>query len=102
MIKIILTRNFMKYSETLMDHFKKPRNQGSIKDADAIGEVGNIKCGDMMKIYIKVEKGATNNELATNSTNHLFLYVTKGVHINRNTARVGDHGYFDCGDTTGV
>jgi nitrogen fixation protein NifU and related proteins len=71
MIKIILTRNFMKYSETLMDHFKKPRNQGAIKDADAVGEVGNIKCGDMMKIYIKVEKGATNNELATNSTNHL-------------------------------
>ena len=46
----------MKYSETLLDHFKKPRNQGVIKDADAIGEVGNIKCGDIMKIYIKVDK----------------------------------------------
>jgi nitrogen fixation protein NifU and related proteins len=46
----------MKYSETLLDHFKKPRNQGAIKDADAIGEVGNIKCGDIMKIYIKVDK----------------------------------------------
>ncbi|MBT4722899.1 iron-sulfur cluster assembly scaffold protein [Candidatus Falkowbacteria bacterium] len=46
----------MKYSETLLDHFKKPRNQGVIKDADAVGEVGNIKCGDIMKIYIKVDK----------------------------------------------
>lgn len=44
----------MKYSETLMQHFKNPHNQGQLKDADAVGEVGNIKCGDIMKIYIKV------------------------------------------------
>jgi len=44
----------MQYTEILMDHFKNPRNQGEIKDADGIGEVGNPVCGDMMKIYIKV------------------------------------------------
>ena len=38
-----------------MDHFKNPRNVGTIEDADGIGEVGNVKCGDIMKIYIKVE-----------------------------------------------
>ena len=46
----------MQYTKTLMDHFAKPHNQGVIKDADAVGEVGNIKCGDIMKIYIKVGK----------------------------------------------
>ena len=43
------------YSEKVMDHFKNPRNVGVIEDADGIGEVGNPTCGDMMKIYIKVE-----------------------------------------------
>ena len=41
-----------------MDHFKNPRNVGTIEDADGIGEVGNVKCGDIMKIYIKVENDA--------------------------------------------
>jgi len=43
------------YSEKVMDHFINPRNVGEIDDADGIGEVGNAKCGDIMKIYIKVE-----------------------------------------------
>jgi nitrogen fixation protein NifU and related proteins len=50
----------MKYSKALMEHFNSPHNQGTIKNADAIGEVGNVKCGDVMKIYIKIgqsEKG---------------------------------------------
>ena len=47
----------MLYSEKVMDHFKNPRNVGEIEDADGIGEVGNVKCGDIMKIYIKVEEG---------------------------------------------
>lgn len=42
------------YSKQVMDHFNKPRNVGEIKDADGIGEVGNIRCGDVMYIYIKV------------------------------------------------
>jgi len=43
------------YSEKVMDHFANPRNVGEIADADGIGEVGNAKCGDIMKIYLKIE-----------------------------------------------
>ena len=43
------------YSETVMDHFKNPRNVGEMKDPDGVGEVGNPICGDMMTIFIKVE-----------------------------------------------
>ena len=45
----------MLYSEKVMDHFQHPRNLGKMEDADGIGEVGNAKCGDIMKIYIKVK-----------------------------------------------
>ena len=45
----------MLYSEKVMDHFANPRNVGEITDADGIGEVGNAKCGDIMKMYIKVK-----------------------------------------------
>ena len=45
----------MLYSEKVMDHFMNPRNVGKIEDADAIGEVGNAKCGDIMKIYMKID-----------------------------------------------
>ena len=44
------------YSEKIMDHFKNPRNLGTIKDADGVGTVGNPNCGDVMKIYIKINK----------------------------------------------
>ena len=43
------------YSEKVMDHFRNPRYVGVIEDADGIGEVGNAKCGDIMKIYLKIE-----------------------------------------------
>ena len=47
----------MLYSEKVMDHFRNPRNVGKMDDADGIGEVGNAKCGDIMKMYIKVRDG---------------------------------------------
>ena len=43
------------YTEKVLEHFNHPRNQGVIKDADGIGEVGNPKCGDVMKVYLKID-----------------------------------------------
>ena len=43
------------YSEKVMDHFANPRNVGEIEDANAVGQVGNAKCGDIMKMYMKIE-----------------------------------------------
>lgn len=43
------------YAETVMDHFTHPRNVGEIPDADGVGEVGNAKCGDIMKMYLKIK-----------------------------------------------
>lgn len=49
------------YSEKVLDHFSNPRNVGEITDADGIGEVGNPKCGDIMKMYIKVDGGVISD-----------------------------------------
>lgn len=49
------------YSETVMDHFRNPRNVGVIEDADGVGEVGNAVCGDIMKIYLKIEDGIVSD-----------------------------------------
>ncbi|MDD4271941.1 MAG: iron-sulfur cluster assembly scaffold protein, partial [Patescibacteria group bacterium] len=46
----------MQYSKKVIEHFKNPHNQGRIKNADAIGQVGNPSCGDVMKIYLKIGK----------------------------------------------
>ncbi len=56
----------MQYTKKLMDHFSNPRNQGRIDQADGVGEVGNIKCGDIMKIYIKVSKNSNGQEILEN------------------------------------
>ena len=47
----------MLYSEKVMDHFANPRNVGEIENADGVGEVGNAKCGDIMKMYLKIDSG---------------------------------------------
>ena len=47
----------MLYSEKVFDHFSNPRNVGEIEDANGVGEVGNARCGDIMKMYLKIEDG---------------------------------------------
>jgi len=47
----------MLYNDVVMDHFVNPRNMGEIENADGVGEVGNAKCGDIMRFYIKVDDG---------------------------------------------
>ena len=49
------------YSDKVMDHFMNPRNVGEIADADGVGEVGNAKCGDIMKMYLKIKDGKIND-----------------------------------------
>ncbi len=51
----------MQYSEKVMDHFMNPRNVGEIKDASGVGTVGNAKCGDIMKVYLKIENGVVED-----------------------------------------
>ena len=49
------------YSEKVMDHFRNPRNVGVIENADGVGEVGNAKCGDIMRIYLKIDDGVISD-----------------------------------------
>lgn len=56
----------MIYSEKVMDHYANPRNVGEIEDANGVGEVGNAKCGDIMKMYLKIE----DNTIRMSSSRH--------------------------------
>jgi len=47
----------MEYSEKVMDHFINPRNVGEMEDASGVGTVGNVQCGDIMRVYLKIEEG---------------------------------------------
>lgn len=53
----------IQYTEKVKEHFKNPHNQGSIENPDGLGEVGNPACGDMMRLYIKVEKDDQGKEV---------------------------------------
>ena len=53
----------IQYSKKVIDHFRNPRNWGSISDPDGVGEVGNPVCGDIMKLYIKVSKNKAGQEI---------------------------------------
>ena len=59
------------YSEKVMDHFRNPRNVGVIEDANGIGEVGNAKCGDIMKMYLKIE-----DDIVKDVKFETFPYIT--------------------------
>ena len=74
----------MLYSEKVMDHFQNPRNVGKMEDADGIGEVGNAKCGDIMKMYIKVEQGIITDTFGCGSaiaTSSIATEMIKGKKI---------------------
>ena len=77
------------YSEVVMDHFTHPRNVGVIENADGIGEVGNAKCGDIMKIYLKIEndiivdvKFETFGCGSAIASSSMATEMIKGKHIN--------------------
>ena len=76
------------YSEKVMDHFRNPRNVGYMADADGVGEVGNAKCGDIMKIYLKIEndiivdvKFKTYGFASAIATSSIATDLTKGQPI---------------------
>lgn len=79
----------MEYSEKVMDHFMNPRNVGTIADANAVGEVGNAKCGDIMKIFMKIEndtivdiKFQTFGCCAAIATSSMATELIKGKTVN--------------------
>ena len=57
----------MLYSEKVMDHFQHPRNVGKIDDADGVGEVGNAKCGDIMRMYLKIDENGIITDVKFNT-----------------------------------
>ena len=77
------------YSEKVMDHFMHPRNVGTIEDASGVGQVGNAKCGDIMKIYLKIEndiivdvKFETFGCGSAIASSSMATEMIKGKHIN--------------------
>lgn len=76
------------YSEKVMDHFMNPRNMGEIADADGIGTVGNPTCGDIMKLYIKVDEDVITDVKfktfgcgAAIATSSMVTELVKGKHL---------------------
>ena len=55
------------YSDKVMDHFRNPRNVGVIEDADGVGEVGNAKCGDIMRMYLKIDENQVITDVKFNT-----------------------------------
>jgi len=82
-------KNMEDYSKKVMDHFFNPRNVGEIEDADGIGEVGNPRCGDIMRMYIKVKENIITDIKfktfgcgAAVATSSMVTEMVKGKNIN--------------------
>ena len=78
----------MLYSEKVFDHFSNPRNVGEIEDANGVGEVGNARCGDIMKMYLKIEDGIIKDVKfktfgcgAAIATSSMATEMIKGKHL---------------------
>ena len=78
------------YSKKVIEHFQNPKNMGEIEDADAVGEVGNPVCGDVMRIYIKVEDGKisdigwkTMGCAAAIATSSMISELAKGITLEK-------------------
>lgn len=77
------------YSEKVVDHFMNPRNSGKLEDANGVGEVGNPTCGDVMKIYLKINKDEIIEDVkfetfgcaAAIATSSMITELVKGMHI---------------------
>jgi nitrogen fixation NifU-like protein len=76
------------YSEKVMDHFLNPRNMGELEDANAIGDVGNPACGDMMRLYLKIENDVITDAKfktfgcgAAIATSSMLTELLKGKHL---------------------
>jgi nitrogen fixation NifU-like protein len=77
------------YSEKVMDHFQNPRNVGVLEDANGIGEVGNMRCGDIMKLYIKVGDNEIIEDIkfqtfgcgAAIATSSMITEIVKGMPV---------------------
>jgi len=93
--------NAQNYSKKVMKHFENPKNIGEIKDADGVGEVGNLRCGDVMKISIKVEnkggkelikdiKFKTFGCVAAIATSSILTEIVKGKTIKQAKAMTKD------------
>jgi nitrogen fixation protein NifU and related proteins len=61
--RFVIRRDMNRYSKKVIEHFTHPHNQGAIKNPDGVGMVGNPKCGDIMRMYIKVEKNKKGEEI---------------------------------------
>src|SRR5574340_1047811 len=79
----------MQYSKKVIEHFRNPHNQGQIKNADAVGQVGNMACGDIMKIYLKISENKKREKIIKD-----IKFETLGC-----AAAISVSSALGCGDT---